>query len=208
MIDKWKIVKYSSEMHPGRYRVYLRCSPADIKKVAEYFKACAGQPWKIKDEEFDFSFYLNDVPDEEAVLIEKRLEGLKYKLAREANSPAGSGIADIPVPPPSVAKDEPVKISDAEQFPVEEKKEIASEKADLIINNPSRVEEAKSDVRDGFVNMPDVFSAAGKAKIQPGVKNVTGRDAVEKSPAKNSAVGFDVFETDKINGLKKKDGAR
>lgn len=223
MIEKWKIAKYSSETHPGRYRVYVKCAAADIEKIKGLFAGKAGQPWKIKDAEFNFSFYLNSIPDEEAELIEKQLEGVKNKIDR------GEPVAPQKPAEVSARPDKPA----AMDFEVSEiKAESAGKMNEDLKNKPSnqikeKTTQPESDTDSFMLNAEAILSPAVKEKKAPdeAVKKVPDETvkktekkppaaakkvlppAEKKAPAsqkQQAPVTFDVFEADKIDVLKKK----
>jgi len=256
MIEKWKVSPYSSELHPGRYRVYVRCSAEDIKKIMDFFKNKAGQPWKLKDAEFNFSFYLNDIPDDEAGLIEKKLEGLKNKAAREEYSTQKAS-----PDPADKQRKSPDKLPIQDKLPeISEKKSAAGEvkngplKKELKAQKNTEVQHAEDTGNNFILNSGEILAAEVKEKESPlegskksenpvidnrcaaettavGIKPPSdtknsadsskgvnknpenGKNATALSenklplpckPVRQSPVSFDVFETDKIAGLKDK----
>ncbi|OQA92122.1 MAG: hypothetical protein BWY26_00513 [Elusimicrobia bacterium ADurb.Bin231] len=80
MIENWKIVPYTSTIQPGRYRVYIKCDQNDLASLREFFRDRMGQPWRVKDPDYTYSFYFYDLSDAD-------VEEMNSKLTEFRNSP-------------------------------------------------------------------------------------------------------------------------
>jgi hypothetical protein len=87
MIEKWKIVPHSSEMQPGRYRVYIKCDPGDIGRVVELVKTRTGASWHSHDPEYTYSFYIYDLSPDEVESIDTNLKKLQSGIAASPAEP-------------------------------------------------------------------------------------------------------------------------
>lgn len=61
MITKWEIIPYPAEKYPDRYKVNIKCDYDDLKKIIGFYGKRCGLPWKLKNVEYDFSFYIYKV---------------------------------------------------------------------------------------------------------------------------------------------------
>ncbi|MEW6556164.1 MAG: hypothetical protein AB1349_02290 [Elusimicrobiota bacterium] len=78
MIEKWEIIPYPSERYPDRYKVSIKCDYNTLKKITDFYGKKCGLPWKPKNSEFNFSFYLYQITPQDVEKLEAQMNELQH----------------------------------------------------------------------------------------------------------------------------------
>lgn len=88
MIIKWEIIGAPAPQHPNRHRVNIKCDNDDLKKVIDFYGKKCGTPWKAKNKEYDFSFYIYNVTDRDVESFNDKIK--EFQAGGNFNSSTGT----------------------------------------------------------------------------------------------------------------------
>lgn len=111
MVIKWEVIGLPSPQHPNRYKVNIKCGGDDLKKIIGFYGKKCGNPWKAKNREYDFSFYIYNVTDKDVENFNNKIKEFQNGGSSNTKSPANadSSFSRAAESPPVPAAKPPAK---------------------------------------------------------------------------------------------------
>jgi hypothetical protein len=152
VIERWEVLPDPNERFPGRCRVNVVGSEADVRPVLDHFAEKTGKPWAPRTGGFRLSFYFYGATPEDRRALERLLAG----------EPPDAAAAEEPVRPAPRAA--PVSAAEPEvEFMTDDAPAPAAARADT----PSSLVQSATDALMDWAGAPSPSPARTSASARP-----------------------------------------